>query len=231
MENTTFYDEIKNKWIESGGDINEVDWQEGDDRMDEVGCKFIITNEMRLIKSDMQIMPCLFASCFSKFSCNKFIIETNPKPNTLFKSCKDCPVYGNSYGYCKTEHCSQFCSNPLNISSYGDWSIKISKMMSSDILQCVVDYIYFEFQNGDGDVDYYFQYGMHFKTFDNIRDWNTLLCKRICCLTLLKTIDYKDFGGTDDPIMKCFCICGDGNGDCFFVQQNDSVFIIDYETS
>ena len=32
-------------------------------------------------------------------------------------------------------------------------------------------------------------------------------------------------------ILKVLNICGDGNGDCLFVQQNDTVFILDYETS
>lgn len=47
----------------------------------------------------------------------------------------------------------------------------------------------------------------------------------------MELLNHEDFGGTDDPFIKCICICGDGNGDCFFVQQNNTIFILDYETS
>ena len=241
----SFFEELKAEWISCGGII--------DDDHDDESATFIITNE--LLKRDFQLEPCLIAAGFSNFSCNKFP-KNEMKPSTLFKSCPDCEVYGDSYGYCKLDQCKQFYSNPLNVHSYGDWNLKISKIVFTekvDIIQTVMDYILFnssfkyktEYEkdhhdfcdekykydsNYNGD---FFKYKFSFKSVDNcsLLNWDTILHKSLCCSFTMKTISYKDFGGTDDPILKVLNICGDGNGDCLFVQQNNTVFILDYETS
>jgi hypothetical protein len=121
-----------------------------------------------------------------------------------------------------------------------------------DIFQTVMDYILFDHSfkyktkyekdyhdlydekykydsNYQGDFIWYKHY---FKSFDcGSLNWNTILHHRICCALKMESLNFKDFGGTDDPILKVLNICGDGNGDCLFVQQNNTVFILDYETS